>query len=46
MIKIIRWIGYVAHIGAMRNVHRILVGTPEGKKPPGRLAVDWRIILK
>jgi hypothetical protein len=25
--------GYVAHVGGMRNVYKILVGKPEGKRP-------------
>jgi hypothetical protein len=29
----VRWTGYVARIGAKRNVYRILVGKPEGKRP-------------
>jgi hypothetical protein len=28
--------GYVARIGEKRNVHRILVGKPKGKRPLGR----------
>jgi hypothetical protein len=28
-----RWVGYVARMGEGRNVYRILVGKPEGKKP-------------
>jgi hypothetical protein len=31
-----RWIGNVARMGETRNAHRILVGTPEGKRPLGR----------
>jgi hypothetical protein len=30
------WAGYVAPIGKKRNVHRLLVGKPEGRKPLGR----------
>jgi len=26
------WVGHVAHIGGMRNVYKILVWTPEGKR--------------
>jgi hypothetical protein len=27
-----RWVGHVAHIGQMRNVYKIFVGKPDGKK--------------
>jgi hypothetical protein len=33
-------------MGAKRNVYRILVGNPEGKRSLGRPKVDGRIILK
>jgi hypothetical protein len=32
----IRWAGHVARMGEKRNAYRILVGKPEGKRPPGR----------
>jgi hypothetical protein len=32
----LRWEGYVARIGEMRNSYRILVVNPEGKRPLGR----------
>jgi hypothetical protein len=28
-----RWAGYVARMGEKRNVYRLLVGKPEGKRP-------------
>jgi len=28
-----RWAGHVARIGVRRDVHRVLVGKPEGKRP-------------
>jgi hypothetical protein len=31
-----RWAGQVARMGETRNVCRILVGKPEGKRPVGR----------
>jgi hypothetical protein len=31
-----RWVGHVARMGQKRNVYRLLVGKPEGKKPLGR----------
>jgi hypothetical protein len=30
------WAGYIARMGEMRNVYRLLVGNPEGKQPIGR----------
>jgi hypothetical protein len=34
MIKLrMRWAGHVAQMGAKRNVYRLLVGKPEGKRP-------------
>jgi hypothetical protein len=32
-IKVVRWAGHMACMGEMRNAYRILVGTPEGKRP-------------
>jgi hypothetical protein len=32
-----RWAGHVARMGEKRNVYRLLVGKPEGKRPLGRL---------
>jgi hypothetical protein len=31
-----RWAGNVARMGEGRNVYRVLVGKPEGKRPLGR----------
>jgi transposase len=31
-----RWAGHVARVAEKRNVYRILVGKPEGKRPQGR----------
>jgi hypothetical protein len=31
-----RWAGHVAHMGEDRNVYKVLVGKPEGKRPLGR----------
>jgi hypothetical protein len=36
-----RWAGHVARMGEERGVHRVLVGTPEGKMPLGRLRRRW-----
>jgi hypothetical protein len=32
----IRWVGQVACMGETRNEYSILVGKPEGKRPPRR----------
>jgi hypothetical protein len=32
----IRWVGYVARTGEMRNVHKMLVGKRERKRRSGR----------
>jgi hypothetical protein len=39
-----RWTGYVARMGEMRNAYNIPVEKPEGNRP--RLGVDERIILE
>jgi hypothetical protein len=31
-----RWAGHVASMGEERKVYKVLVGKPEGKRPPGR----------
>jgi hypothetical protein len=36
-----RWAGHVARMGEKRNAYRILVGKPEGKRPPGRPRRRW-----
>jgi hypothetical protein len=38
-----RWAGHVARVGEGRNVYRVLVGRPEGKKPLENQGVDWRM---
>jgi hypothetical protein len=35
------WEGHVARMGEKRNVYRILVGNPEGKRPLGRPRRRW-----
>ena len=35
------WAGHVARMGEERVVYRILVGKPEGKRPPGRPRRRW-----
>jgi hypothetical protein len=36
-----RWEGHVALIGEKRNVYRLLVGKPDGKRPLGRPRRKW-----
>jgi hypothetical protein len=36
------WVGHVARMGYMRNVYKILVGKPEGKRPRGRRRSRWK----
>jgi hypothetical protein len=44
--KIMKWAGYVARMGERRNVYRVLVGKPEGKRPLGRPRRRWRDGIK
>jgi hypothetical protein len=37
----LRWAGHVARMGEGRNVYRVLVGKPEGKRPLGRSRRRW-----
>jgi hypothetical protein len=43
MIKLrrMRWTKHVARTGERSNVCKILVGKPEGKRPPGRQSRWW-----
>jgi hypothetical protein len=41
-----RWAGHVARMGEGRNVYRVLVGKPEGKRPPERLRRRWEDGIK
>jgi hypothetical protein len=36
-----RWAGHVARMGEGRDVYRVLVGSTEGKRPPGRPRRKW-----
>jgi hypothetical protein len=36
-----RWAEHVARMGEKRNVYRLLVGKPEGKRPLGRPRLKW-----
>jgi hypothetical protein len=42
----IRWAGHVARMGEGRNVYRVLVGKPEGKRPRGRPRRRWEDGIK
>jgi hypothetical protein len=41
-----RWAGHVAHMGGGRNMYKVLVGKPEGKRPLERLRRRWEDGLK
>jgi hypothetical protein len=41
-----RWAGHVARMGEGRNVYRVLVGKPEGRRPLGRPRRRWEDGLK
>jgi hypothetical protein len=36
-----RWVGHMARMGEKRNVYRLLVGKPEGKRPLERPRHKW-----
>jgi hypothetical protein len=36
-----RWAGHVACVGEERNVYKVLMGKPEGKRPVGRPSCRW-----
>jgi hypothetical protein len=41
-----RWAGHVERMGEKRNVCRLLVGKPEGKRPLGRPRRRWMDKIK
>jgi hypothetical protein len=41
MSRRMRWAGHVKRMGEKRNVYRILVGKPEGKRPLVRPRRRW-----
>jgi hypothetical protein len=41
-----RWAGHVARMGEGRNLYRVLVGKPEGKRPLGRTRRRWENGIK
>jgi hypothetical protein len=38
-----RWVGHVAHMGVERNVYKVLMGKPKGKRPLERPRCRWEI---
>jgi hypothetical protein len=40
-LRRMRWAGHVARMGEKRNIYRLLVGKPEGKRPLGRPRRMW-----
>jgi hypothetical protein len=45
-VRRMRWAGHVARVGEGRDVHRVLVGKHEGKKPVGRPRRRWEDNIK
>jgi hypothetical protein len=41
-----RWAGHVARMGEWKNVYRVLMGKPEGKRPLGRPRRRWEDGIK
>jgi len=41
-----RWATYAARVGESRGVNRVLVGTPQGKRPLGRPRRRWEDNIK
>jgi len=41
-----KWAGHVARMGEGRDVPRVLVGKPEGKRPFGRPRCRWEDNIK
>jgi hypothetical protein len=42
----LRWAGHVARMREERGAYRILVGRPEGRRPPGRPRCRWEDNIK
>jgi hypothetical protein len=42
----VRWAGHVARMGEGRNLYRVLVGKPEGKRSVGRARRRWEDGIK
>jgi hypothetical protein len=41
-----RWAGHVARMGEEKNVYRVLVGKPEGRRPLGRPRRRWEYWIR
>jgi hypothetical protein len=41
-----RWVGHVAHMEEEKNVYRVLVGRPKGRRPLVRPRRKWEDNLK
>jgi len=41
-----RWAGHLARMGEGTAVYRVLLGKPEGKRPPGRTRCRWEDNIK
>jgi hypothetical protein len=41
MTRRMRWAGHVAHMGEEREMYKVLVGMPKGKRPLGRPRHRW-----
>ena len=44
--RIMRWAYHEARVGERRDVYRVLVGKPKGKRPPGRPKRRWENNIK
>jgi hypothetical protein len=40
-LRRMRWAEHVARMGEGRGLYRVLVGKPEGRRPPGRPRCRW-----
>jgi hypothetical protein len=45
-LRRMKWAGHVARMGEKKNVYRLLVGKPEGKRPLGRPRRRWKDNIK
>jgi len=45
-LRRMRWAGHAACMGERREVYRVLVGKPEGKRPLGRPRLRWEDNIK
>jgi hypothetical protein len=46
MSRRMKWVGHVACMGGERNVYRIMIEKPEGKRPLGRWEDNIKIDLR